>query len=165
MKTLVTIGFIISLFAVTPIRINNIILELPEGFEIPKKSDIIKENNITYFKAVGLEQEDVLEFKIMPKVDDITIESAKREVIEKYKPETDYGIENFKTPFFKGHIAAVHNTSGTTLTQVAVLRNNLNAYHIVLRQMYKSKQQGSKEFKKFLSSVQKVPTKTIGQNN
>lgn len=165
MKALVILGCIVSLLVATPIRINNIILELPDGFEIPKNSDIVKEKNITYFKAVGLEQEDFLEFRIMPRVADITIESAKKQIVEKYKPETDYGIEAFKTPFFKGHIASVHNNEGTTITQVAVLRNDLNTYHITLRQMYRSKQQADKVFKKFLNSVEKAPVKTVRHNN
>jgi hypothetical protein len=165
MKTLIILGFIISFVATTPIRVNNIVLELPDGFELPKNSDIVKEKNITYFKAIGLEQEDFLEFKIMPRIADITIESAKKEITEKYKPEIDYGIETFKTPFFKGHIASIHNNEGTTITQTAVLRNDLNAYHITLRQMYKSKQHGDKILKKFLNSVEKAPVKTIRQNN
>jgi hypothetical protein len=165
MKTLVILGIIVSLFTTTPIRVNNVVLELPDGFELPKNTDIVKDKNVTYFKAVGLEQEDLLEFKIMPRVADIDIEKAKKEIVEKYKPETDYGIETFKTSFFKGHIASVHNNEGTTITQTAVLRNDLNAYHITLRQMYKSKQQGDKIFKKFLNSVEKAPVKTIRQNN
>jgi len=165
MKTLVILGIIVSLFTTTPIRVNNVVLELPDGFELPKNTDIVKDKNVTYFKAVGLEQEDLLEFKIMPRVADIDIEKAKKEIVEKYKPETDYGIETFKTSFFKGHIASVHNNEGTTLTQTAVLRNDLNAYYITLRQMYKSKQQGDKIFKRFLNSVEKAPVKTIRQNN
>lgn len=165
MKTLVILSFIFSVLVTIPIRVNNIVMELPDGFEIPKNADIVKEKNVTYFKAMGLEQEDFLEFKIMPRIAEITIESAKKEILEKYKPETEYDIENIKTPFFKGHIFSTHNNEGTTLTQTAVLRNDLNAYHITLRQMYKSKQQGDKIFKKFLNSVEKAPVKTIRQNN
>ncbi|MCS7075062.1 MAG: hypothetical protein NZ455_00030 [Bacteroidia bacterium] len=166
MKGLITIAVLLSFLLKSPIRINNIILDLPEGFEITKNNnnDVIKEKNTTYFRAVGLEENDMIEFKIMPRVANITIETAKSQIIENYKPETDYGIESFKTPFFKGHTASFHNIEGTTFTQVAVLRNDLNTYHIVFRKMYTSKQQGEKIFKKFLNSVQKAPVKTVRHN-
>ncbi|MDW8301427.1 MAG: hypothetical protein RML38_03125 [Bacteroidia bacterium] len=165
MKGLFILVFTFSLFLTTPIRVGNLVMELPDGFEIPKGSGIVKEKNTLYFKAVGLEEQDVLEFKVMPRISEVSIETAKKEIVEKYKPETDYGIENFKTPFFKGHIACMHNNEANTLTHVAVLRNDLNAYHIVLRQMYKSKQQGDKVFKKFLNSVEKAPVKIVHQND